>query len=144
MNSTSPRSHSYLLYALSLAGFLFSGYLSGTKFFTNTCAFGETCPQFLGYPACYFGFGLFTILFISSFLVLLKKSAPALQVVLITSAVGILFAGKFVIQEVAKYIKSGFEWSTLGFPTCTYGLVFFILICFVGFKIKQNQSAGNQ
>jgi hypothetical protein len=138
MNSTSPRSYSYLLYALSFAGFLFSGYLSGTKFFTKACAFGETCPQFLGYPACYFGFGLFTILFVTSFFVLIKKSAPALQVVLVTSTVGILFAGNFVIQEVAKYIRSGFEWSALGFPTCAYGLIFFILICVVGFKMKQS------
>ncbi len=58
--------HTYTLLGLALLGFLFSGYYAATKFFTDTCAFGETCPYFLGYPACYYGFGMFTVLFVTS------------------------------------------------------------------------------
>lgn len=138
MNTTSPQRYMYLLYALSFAGFLFSGYLSGTKFFTMNCAFGESCPLFIGYPACYFGFALFTIILVSVFVYVLRKKAGALVVTLVTSILGILFAGKFVLEEIAGYIDSGFQWSTLGFPTCAYGLIFFILILVVGLKIHKN------
>jgi hypothetical protein len=132
------KTNTYLLYALSLAGFLFSGYLSGIKLFTNTCAFGETCPSFLGYPACYFGFALFLILFVNSCALVFKRTLT-INISIVTSAIGILFAGRFVIQEIVKYVNSGFEWSALGFPTCTYGLIFFILIFFVSRSIKMNK-----
>ena len=119
--------YTYLLYALSLSGFLFSGYLSGIKFFTNSCEFGETCPSFLGYPACYFGFVLFSILFINSCFLVFKKTLT-INVSMITSVVGVLFAGRFVLLEIIHYANSGFVWSALGFPTCTYGFIFFVLI----------------
>ena len=51
-----------LLLALSIAGLLFSGYLSSYRFFSDTCAFNEPCPYFLGYPACYYGFAMFLIM----------------------------------------------------------------------------------
>ena len=60
-------------FILSLLGVLFSGYLSGIKFFTSTCAFNESCPIFLGLPACYFGFALFLILFITSLMLLMAR-----------------------------------------------------------------------
>lgn len=41
----------YAIYSLTLAGTLFSGFLSGVKLFTDNCALGETCPLFMGYPA---------------------------------------------------------------------------------------------
>ncbi len=132
------RKQMYWLYALSLAGFLFSGYLSGTKLLTKSCAFGESCPLFLGYPACYFGFVLFLILFLNSF-ALISKNKNTINVSIVTSIIGILFAGRFVIQEIAQYVNSGFTWSTLGFPTCAYGLVFFVLIFLFARSIKSKK-----
>ena len=61
------------MFSLGLAGILFSGYLSAIKFFSATCAFNEPCPYFLGYPACYFGFGMFLIIFASAWLGQLKN-----------------------------------------------------------------------
>jgi hypothetical protein len=52
-----------ILFFLALAGLLFSGYLSTVKFFSDTCAFNESCPLFLGYPACFYGFAMYLIMF---------------------------------------------------------------------------------
>lgn len=107
-----------IYFALTLAGVLFSGYLSSVKFFTKTCAFNEGCPYFLGYPACYYGFIIFLSMFITTIyanrksygeILLSKKLAPL-------SALGILFSGYFVVIENFK------------FSTCAIGLVFYILI----------------
>jgi cytochrome bd-type quinol oxidase subunit 2 len=122
--------HKYTIYTLTLLGTLFSGYLSGVKFFTNTCALGETCPLFLGYPACYFGFGMFLALFIlANFLVFRKTEqkgvAAAIQWV---SVLGIIFAGRFVVNEFTQWSSTGFEWFALGLPTCAYGLIFYMLV----------------
>ena len=58
---------------LTLAGVLFSGYLSGVKFISDTCAFNEGCPYFLGYPACYYGFLMFSIMFIATLVAKFKN-----------------------------------------------------------------------
>lgn len=122
---------------LSLAGVLFAGYLSGIKFFTQTCAFNEPCPYFLGYPACYFGFGMFLAMFITS-LVALTRKAGSLQpakIILIISLLGILFAGYFVSQEMVDVVSRGrFTFYGLGLPTCLYGLIFYILIFALSLK----------
>lgn len=120
----------YAIYSLTLAGTLFSGFLSGVKLFTDNCALGETCPLFLGYPACYFGFILFFILFIlSNFLVFRKtKSSETSKTILIVSFIGILFSGYYVVQEFIWFSINGFKWSQLGLPTCAYGLIFYMLV----------------
>lgn len=122
--------HKYTIYTLSLLGTLFSGYLSAFKFFTNTCALGETCPLFLGKPACYFGFGLFLILFVLSAILVFKKTGQektSLALVLV-SVLGIIFAGRFVVIEFMQWFDTGFQWSALGLPTCAYGLIFYMLV----------------
>ena len=45
----------YLRITLGLAsgGTAFSGYLSAVRLLTGSCAFNESCPFFLGYPACW-------------------------------------------------------------------------------------------
>jgi hypothetical protein len=53
-----------ILLALASAGLLFSGYLSAVNLFSGTCAFNETCPYFLGYPACWYGFAMYLIIFL--------------------------------------------------------------------------------
>ncbi|MCF7864972.1 MAG: hypothetical protein K9M11_00500 [Candidatus Pacebacteria bacterium] len=107
-----------ILFIISLGGVLFSGYLSSIKFFLKTCSFGETCPYFLGYPACYYGFALFLILFIVSILGLIGKIQAQAHTKTLTSIsiVGVVFSGFFVVSENFKL------------STCSLGLLFFIII----------------
>lgn len=121
------------LFVLGLAGVLFSGYLSGVKFFSDTCAFNEGCPYFLGYPACYYGFVMFLLIFIFSSLLLLSKigTRKGLSIVMRVSILGILFAGYFTLQEIPLLLEQGFKAYMLGLPTCALGLIFYILVFIV-------------
>lgn len=123
---------------LSIAGFLFASYMSGIKFFTQTCAFSEPCPLFLGYPACYFGLAMFALLVLLSAMLFFSKleEKKALLSVLTISLAGILFAGYFSIKELPLLFSEGFGVYALGLPTCTLGLIFYILI----FILSVNQS----
>ena len=116
-----------IMFFLSLAGVLFSGYLSAVKFFTSTCAFNESCPYFLSYPACWFGFGMFLVLFISAIFSLVKPTSRYITKIIFTvvSLLGIIFAGQFVLPEIQGIASSDYS---LGLPTCVYGLVFYIII----------------
>lgn len=119
-----------IMFYLGLAGVLFSGYLSATKLFTSTCAFNEPCPIFLGQPSCYFGFGMFLIIFISAILGLMKTINEGTMTKIITwiSALGILFAGYFTVPEITRLFSSVDTGYSLGLPTCAYGLVFYVII----------------
>lgn len=115
-----------ILFALASAGLLFSGYLSAVNLFSGTCAFNETCPYFLGYPACWYGFAMYLIMFLVTGFGLLRTSG-AKNVFLtdvVVSICGIFFAGSFVVQEFLRSRITG----TLGLSTCVYGLVFYVLI----------------
>jgi hypothetical protein len=121
---------------LTLAGSLFAGFLSGIKFFSSSCAFNEPCPYFLGYPACYFGFGMFFMMFIATSFAFFKKTNrnwPA-KVNTIISGLGILFAGYFTVQEIVNFTRAGIPNYTLILPTCAYGLVFYIIIFIISIK----------
>lgn len=115
---------------LAFAGFLFSGYLSSVRFFSDTCAFNEPCPSFLGYPACYFGFIMFSVLFACSLALYTNVLEPAFAVRIISgvSLLGILFAGYFTLGEVSTIFSKGFSVFLLGLPTCAWGLIVYILI----------------
>jgi len=129
-----------LLLGLVSFGLLFSGYLSGIKFFNEVCAFNESCPYFFGYPACYFGFGMYLVMFI--FLIAArmgKASATMLQGVLSVSFLGILFAGYFTVKELATLFDRGFSEYVLGLPTCAYGLVVFVAIFAVAMKLHRKE-----
>jgi heme/copper-type cytochrome/quinol oxidase subunit 3 len=116
----------YLQVALPLTtlGVLFSGYLSGVRFFSNQCAFNETCPQFLGFPACYTGFLLFASLFGVTAAARGAHSQARWpeQANLAISLFGVLFAGRLAVSEWAN---PGISHYRLGLPTCAYGFVFF-------------------
>lgn len=105
---------------LSLAGILFSGYLSFNKIFNGICPLNEGCPTFLGYPACYFGFGFFSILLILS---LLKQVKP----LRIVSALAIIFAAYSTYIDLAFPNCPGGQCQySLLLPTCIYGLIIYI------------------
>lgn len=118
------------LFGLGVAGLLFSGYLSGVKFFTETCAFGEGCPYFLGYPACYFGFAMFLAITIFAYLLLFSKieKRKGLKSLLGVSLLGILFAGYFTLLELPLLFEKGLSAYVLGLPTCALGLIFYVLV----------------
>lgn len=114
------------LFVLTLAGLLFSSYLSAVKLFSGTCALGESCPYFLGYPACFYGFAMYLVMFIVTLLAFFRQTAPrtAFKTDGVVALLGIVFAGSFVIQEIAAAEITG----TLGLTTCAYGLIFYVAI----------------
>jgi len=115
---------------LTLAGVLFSGYLSAEKLFSGTCPFREPCPYFLGYPACWYGF----VMFLAMFLIALSARRNSLEgksaanAIAVISLAGAVFSGYFVTQELLRWIATGEFAYSLGLPTCAYGLIFYILI----------------
>ena len=116
---------------LSIGGTLFSGYLSGVKLLTQTCAFNEPCPYFLGYPACWYGFAMFLALLAFSLLGRSGKMAAgsAAKGLLTVSILGTLFAGSFVVQEFYGWFVAGHaSFYGFGLPTCVYGLVFYLAL----------------
>lgn len=130
------------LFILSLMGVLFSGYLSGVKFFTESCAFNESCPYFWGYPACYYGFVLFFTLFVLSSLLLVQKieNKKGLFYMNVVSFLGVLFAGYFTLGEIPILLTEGLGAYLLGLPTCALGLVFFVIVLIVSMvAIKQKE-----
>ena len=129
---------------LTLAGVVFSGYLAGIKFFKATCAFNEPCPLFFGYPACYFGFLMFATMFVLSVIGLISPKKVLVWFISLVSLLGILFASYFTIPEIGKLI-AGITNYSLGLPTCSYGLIFFVLIFIIsifGIKGKKVEIEG--
>lgn len=130
------------MFFLGLGGLLFSGYLSAIKLFTSTCAFNEPCPYFLGYPACWYGFFMFLVIFSSATLSLFEKISKnnIPKIIATVSFLGILFAGYFTIPEIGRLISGVQDIYTLGIPTCAYGLVFYIIIFILSVRhLKTNQ-----
>lgn len=128
---------------LGLAGLLFSGYLSAVKYLTNTCALSEPCPYFLGYPACWYGFGMYLIIFSVALLALLGAISVRLmaRAHVVVGVAGVLFAGYFTIPEIVRLVSGSGVRYALGLPTCAYGLIFYILITFFAVRYL---SASNQ
>ena len=125
--------HSYVRTTLwlTLAGVLFAGYLSAMKLITNTCALNEPCPYVWGHPACWYGFGMFLIMFVAT-LVAFVRADDRRWVVWVNvgvSLLGIAFAGTLVWRELAHAasISSAFGY-TLGLPSCAYGLIVYAAI----------------
>lgn len=118
---------------LSVMGVMFSGYMSGVKLFSKTCAFGETCPLFFGVSACYIGFILFLSLLIVSLLFSFNKLSEKLssKKLFFISLIGVIYSLKFAIPELPLLFKNGFGSYVFGLPTCVMGSIFFIII-FIG------------
>lgn len=122
---------------LSVAGLLFAGYLSGVKFFSGSCALGEGCPFFLGYPACYFGFAMYLLLTIFSIILVFGKDGSiAIRPIKLVSLLGILFAGYFTLGELPRLFEQGLGAYVLGLPTCALGLIFYVAIFTIANKLK--------
>jgi hypothetical protein len=131
---------------LALGGTLFSGYLSAVRLLTGSCAFNESCPFFLGYPACWYGFAMFASILgagLISYYGKLKTESAA-KIIGGFSFLGTLFAGRFVWIEISSWL-AGNPGYPLIMPTCVYGLVFYMAALFLsGWMIIQPKeiSAG--
>ena len=56
-----------LIFWISLAGMLFSGYLSYTEIFQQACALGGSCStKILTLPSCVYGFVMYLVVFLIS------------------------------------------------------------------------------
>ncbi len=129
INAVEPENYLKTTLILGIAGSLFSGYLSAVKLFTAGCALNETCPDFLGYPACYFGFGLFFLIFLVALFGYLKQITAwtTAKAHLAVSLVGVAFAAYFAIPETQDLLAGNARYS-LGLSSCAYGLIFFIAV----------------
>ncbi len=130
----------WALFILGLGGLAFSGYLSGVKFFSETCAFNESCPYFLGYPACYYGFGMYLLITLYTGLHVVHRieGKKANQIVLAVSLVGILFAGYFTFGELPVLFEEGLSAYVLGLPTCALGLIFYTIIALLSLRLRRD------
>lgn len=64
-----------IILVISIAGMLFSGYLSYGELFQKSCPLGAcTSPPLLGIPVCVYGFVMYLIVFIISILGLRSKN----------------------------------------------------------------------
>lgn len=118
---------------LTTAGVLFSGYMSSVKLFSKTCAFGETCPLFLGMPACYIGFILFLSLFLVSLMFVFNRKTVSVisKKLLFISFIGVIYSLNFAVPELPRLFQDGPSAYFFGLPTCVMGSLFFVII-FIG------------
>ena len=116
----------YEILVLALAGASFSGYLSAVKLFSAGCALTAPCPFFLGYPACYFGFGMFALLVVLAFLWAIGM--PMRSWVIGVSTVGTLFAAYFTVLEWSALMSLFSNFSLLAIPSCIVGLVVYLAV----------------
>jgi len=126
----SPDTYFLITFWLGLAGVLFAGYLSAVRLITKECAFNEPCPYFLGLPSCWFGFGMFLVMFsaVASARLGYLSGATATNILLWVSLMGILFAGYFTVQELSAWLRARGTRYALILPNCSYGLIFYIAI----------------
>jgi uncharacterized membrane protein len=62
-----------IVLALSVAGMLFSGYLSYGELVEKTCPLGGGCSSLMGLPTCVYGFVTYLAVFVVSLMGLRSK-----------------------------------------------------------------------
>lgn len=124
------RTYLRITLGLTAAGSLFSGYLSAVRLLTGSCAFNESCPFFLGYPACWYGFAMFVSMLGLSAAALggHVKAEPTAKAIGGISFLGTIFAGHFVWAEISSWLAARSVHYQLALPTCVYGLTFYVAI----------------
>lgn len=115
----------------SIAGLLFSGFLTFQKAFSGTCSLREGCTYIYGYPSCLYGFALFLLLTIFSSMALSGKKMR--DYIMTTTVVGILFALYSSIKELSISI-TGYG---LILPSCVYGLIIYIIVFICALRLKK-------
>jgi len=119
------------IFIFSLIGFLFSGYMTFSDVILGYCPMKEGCPLIFGYPACIYGFVIFTALLITSIMLLKKdekKSKKIKQLIFWISLAGVLFALYSSILEIFFTKCIGKCEYTLILPTCIYGFIMYLVV----------------
>jgi uncharacterized membrane protein len=124
------------IFGFILAGLAFSGYLSGVKLFTATCAFGVQCPYFLGYPACYTGFLVYAVLTVLMIMAQMKNGFTKGLLLAVTgfSLFGALFSGYLTATELPILFSDGFMAFVYSLPLCSIGFIFYTIIFILSLK----------
>ena len=119
----------WIVFYLSLGGILFAGYMVAHKAILKICAFNEECPEFLGYPACYYGLTMFVAMFaaVCASIWFGYDVSFARNILIVVSALGTVFAGSYVVEDVREWLVGGRKYGLI-LPTCAYGLIFYIII----------------
>jgi uncharacterized membrane protein len=107
---------------VSAAGTAFSGYLSAKRMTSGICAFDESCPFFLGHPACYYGFALFAALLFVAVVANVTRTQRAWPAAVssVLAIAGVAFASTMTTLELQRGVRH-----PLLLPTCAWGAVFF-------------------
>jgi uncharacterized membrane protein len=115
---------SIVLLLLTIFGMGFSGYLTYGVLSANTCPLNGGCTRVLGYPSCLYGFTMYTVMMILLLLTSTGKVvfAAGRKLVLLVSAVGMMFSGSLLVQEFLNSspltnCAAGFSMFTLIFLT---------------------------
>jgi len=135
MTQNNARSVGAVIFALG--GLVFSGYLSFEKLFAGSCAFDSTCPTFIGYPACYFGFAMFFVLAALSFALVASETGKLMIARFIAwiSTAGALFALYFSLYEIPVFLSGG---SVMRMPpSCVIGLFFYLGALYFSVRIAR-------
>ena len=131
---------------LSIGGVLFSGYLSAVKLFSHSCAIDTGCSYFLGYPTCYYGFAIFTLILLAALANKFcswggqKMKTARLHALRTFAAIGIIFSTYFSAIEIWQMISKKMVYGALIMPTCFYGLIFYIWVFVLAMRIKNKSS----
>ncbi len=120
---------------VSLAGFLFAGYLTFTKVVSGTCPLTEGCPYLFGLPTCVYGAFFFGVLLIASLIHYFQKTTPHIKVIQWVSVAGILFSGFYAVNEILypSCVIKPCTYSLL-IPSCVYGLTMYAIIAYLAWK----------
>jgi uncharacterized membrane protein len=123
------------LILLSLAGALFSGYLSYSTLIAGMCPLNEGCAYFFGLPSCVYGFLIFAVLLALSIIALKNKKAD--KYIYYASIIGIIYAVyTSIIDLFFTACIGGCKYSLL-LPSCVYGLAFYIAIFILSNKTRK-------
>lgn len=141
----------WINFIFSLIGVLFAGYLSYGKLISGTCPISEGCAILFGLPVCIYGLVMFAALFVLSGLMLFKKTSEKgvkrlTNGLLIVSVLGILFSLYYTIIELF-FIEclGGICKYSLLLPSCTYGLVMYLVILVnTWFNVLNNTKRGKK
>ena len=128
------RAYVYLL-ILSLAGLLFSGFLSYQKLTSNVCTLSSSCAYILGVPSCYYGFAGFLLLSLLSAALYLGIGPERTHIKILRglSAVFFLFAVAVGIIELPMGPHA------LLVPTCFYGAVLYAFSFLIATSIERGE-----
>ncbi|MFH0970445.1 MAG: hypothetical protein V1776_03220 [Candidatus Diapherotrites archaeon] len=124
-----------IILLLSLAGVLFSGWLTYGKLIEGACPLTEGCSYLLGWPICAYGLLMFGILFIVSLMEQFTHTKQNVKIIRYVSIFGVLFSGGYTLNELMNpsCLLPPCTYSLI-VPTCIYGLVMYALIAYFSWK----------